>query len=90
MKVNFCSDVSMCNEGKIVEHYGDWKEKWHEFCLSVKWYKFIPKDIEDLFSHYLDCEAHSDVWREVYKTWNHTNETDKAEAYVERKSIFDN
>lgn len=26
------------------------------------------------FGHYLDCEAHTDVWRELFKTWNHTNE----------------
>ena len=29
------------------------------------------------FAHYLDCEAHTDVWRELYPTWNHTNELDK-------------
>ena len=26
------------------------------------------------FAHYLDCEAHTDVWRELYPTWNQTNE----------------
>ena len=25
------------------------------------------------FGHYLDCEAHTDVWRELFKTYNHTN-----------------
>jgi pimeloyl-ACP methyl ester carboxylesterase len=28
------------------------------------------------FAHYLDCEAHTDVWRELFKTANHTNELD--------------
>ena len=28
----------------------------------------------NLFAHYLDCEAHTDVWRELYKTANHRNE----------------
>jgi signal recognition particle GTPase len=28
------------------------------------------------FAHYLDCEAHTDVWRELYPTWNLTNEKD--------------
>ena len=32
-----------------------------------------PEKVE-LFSHFLDCEAHTDVWRELFKTWNHTNE----------------
>ena len=27
-----------------------------------------------MFGHYLDCEAHTDVWRELFPTWNHTNE----------------
>jgi hypothetical protein len=26
------------------------------------------------FGHYLDCEAHTDVWRELFPTYNHTNE----------------
>ena len=26
------------------------------------------------FAHYLDCEAHSDVWRELFPTYNKTNE----------------
>ena len=26
------------------------------------------------FGHYLDCEAHTDVWRELFPTWNQTNE----------------
>ncbi len=53
---------------------GTWKDGWDAFCKSVGWYKFIPENMVDLFSHYLDCEAHSDVWRHVYKTWNWTNE----------------
>jgi hypothetical protein len=26
------------------------------------------------FAHYLDCEAHLDVWMELFKTHNHRNE----------------
>ena len=54
---------------------GTFKERFTEFCNSVSQvYSFIPNDISDMFSHYLDCESHTDVWRELYKTWNHTNE----------------
>ena len=28
----------------------------------------------ELFAHFLDCEAHTDVWRELFKTYNQTNE----------------
>ncbi len=31
-------------------------------------------DEYQMFAHYLDCEAHADVWRELFKTYNHTNE----------------
>ena len=27
-----------------------------------------------VFAHYLDCESHTDVWRELCPTWNQTNE----------------
>lgn len=63
---------------------GQWKEGWREFCQSVqeRYLKAIrlayvdgceEKD-KQRFAHFLDCEAHTDVWRELYKTYNHTNE----------------
>lgn len=63
---------------------GTWQEGWREFCKSV-----APVYIEaaqsaahlgqkgiseSKFAHYLDCEAHTDVWRELFKTANHRNE----------------
>ncbi len=63
---------------------GEWKKGWHEFCLSVKerYIKTIAKaccegatERENAkFAHYLDCEAHTDVWRELFPTYNQTNE----------------
>ena len=63
---------------------GKWKDGWHAFCEKVKEdYKAVngnactPESADwqnDLFGHYLDCEAHTDVWRELFKTYNHTNE----------------
>ena len=54
---------------------GEYLKKFEEFCKTVEGvYGFIPQDIRELFAHYLDCEAHSDVWRILYKTCNHTNE----------------
>ncbi len=50
-----------------------WPAGWEAFCESQTYYKFIPDNIADLFSHYLDCEAHTDVWRTLYPTWNKTN-----------------
>lgn len=55
---------------------GRWLEGWHEFCENSKenYYAPLEKRDFDLFSHYLDCEAHTDVWRELFPTWNKTNE----------------
>lgn len=63
---------------------GKWRVGWHEFCEREKpIYSGRLKGLEteetterqrEGFAHYLDCEAHTDVWRELYPTWNMTNE----------------
>lgn len=63
---------------------GEWKKGWHDFCLERRAvYDSTLKNISgtdtrthdtQLFAHFLDCEAHTDVWRELYPTWNLTNE----------------
>lgn len=63
---------------------GQWRNGWHEFCVSLqelyqgavsRAYKEESTDHQNqLFAHYLDCEAHTDVWRELFKTWNQSNE----------------
>ena len=65
-------------------HDGRWKEGWHSFCESMKagYYKAIAEACLETstdrqnhrFAHYLDCEAHTDVWRELFPTSNQTNE----------------
>jgi hypothetical protein len=61
---------------------GEWLNGWKAFCETVK-EKYsnalvgLGPDADEkknqLFSHYLDCEAHTDVWRELFPTWNGTN-----------------
>ncbi len=63
---------------------GEWKQGWHAFCESkaetytrVIARAFSPEAIEKWnhnFAHFLDCEAHTDVWRELFPTANLTNE----------------
>lgn len=63
---------------------GQWKKGWHEFCESVKdTYDNALRGLAEentterkwqWFAHYLDCEAHTDVWRELNPTYNMTNE----------------
>lgn len=63
---------------------GKWIEGWRAFCESVS-ERYITNArsaagldqegiAESVFAHYLDCEAHTDVWRELFKTANHRNE----------------
>ncbi len=63
---------------------GSWQDGWHEFCVKMQNnyvraasgdHSGTPEEMGDsVFAHYLDCEAHTDVWRELYKTANHRNE----------------
>lgn len=63
---------------------GEWLNGWHEFCESNResYTRVIANAFtecstelqNDHFGHYLDCEAHHDVWQELFKTANHKNE----------------
>ena len=63
---------------------GEWKQGWHDFCQEKKdiYIKAIERACladstereNSRFAHYLDCEAHTDVWRELFPTYNLTNE----------------
>ncbi len=56
---------------------GTWQKGWKAFCDSVSHYTSILQgDNIDLKAHFLDCEAHLDVFKERHKTWNHTNDVD--------------
>jgi hypothetical protein len=62
---------------------GTWRDFWHEYCVekATHYPKFIAEftlDSDDrgkqIIAHYLDCEAHTDVCRELFPSWNDTNE----------------
>lgn len=63
---------------------GKWKEKWHEFCEEVapnyinNFKKVFAADDcwkgYNYVGHALDCEAHHDVFVELFPTANSTNE----------------
>ncbi len=62
---------------------GAWRQGWHDFCVSMSEHYIgvigeagLPESTEEqnaYFGHMLDCEAHTDVWRELFPTWNQTN-----------------
>lgn len=61
---------------------GSWRQGWHDFCTSDEMSYYhdrvrnagLNEEDTQWFAHYLDCEAHTDVWRELYPTWNATND----------------
>ena len=61
---------------------GEWKAEWHKFCETVAGMyannldnKENPRfEYSTIIGHYLDCEAHTDVLREMYPTYNTINE----------------
>ena len=61
---------------------GRWLDAWESFChsdvmptyLNAARHTSDVPDKDEFFAHYLDCEAHRDVWQTIFKTWNYTNE----------------
>ena len=62
---------------------GTWYDGWVAFCESQRenYERAVVRVGEtrelkyfEKFAHYLDCEAHLDVWMELFKTHNHRNE----------------
>ncbi len=53
-----------------------WYENWRKFALSQERYRIVPDELYQELAHLLDCEAHTDALKEVYKTYNQTNELD--------------
>ncbi len=56
---------------------GSWYEKFREFALSQTRYRIFSKEQYEEIAHYFDCEAHTDVCKEIYRTYNYTNEIEK-------------
>ena len=62
---------------------GKWLDHWHNFCVEncdiyVKGVANASREESTeqdnvLFAQLLNCEAHNDVLRELFKTWNETN-----------------
>jgi poly-gamma-glutamate synthesis protein (capsule biosynthesis protein) len=63
-----------------------WNAAWEAFCASVPYYRDAVKnayvdvpegeECRQVFPHYLDCEAHLDVWKTIYRTWHAEKRTE--------------
>lgn len=60
---------------EILQDDEKWHGEWRAFCQSMTaQYEGAAKSFgEQIFPHYLDCEAHLDVWKTLFKTWHHAD-----------------
>ena len=54
-----------------------WMKEWRAFCEGVRpnYESAASRFGEQIFPHYLDCEAHLDVWQTLFETWHRTDKT---------------
>ncbi len=53
---------------------GEWYDRWREFALKQERYRLFSREMYEEIAHFFDCEAHTDICKEIYKTLNHKNE----------------
>ena len=72
--------AAMDRRGEILQDEDAWLAEWERFCRSIPDYvnavKNAYRDVPEgercnqVFPHYLDCEAHTDVWHTIYPSWH--------------------
>jgi poly-gamma-glutamate synthesis protein (capsule biosynthesis protein) len=70
------------NKRMVEMKNGEWYNGWREFCFDPKRDYYLTNTAKsftedgfhekEIFPHYLDCEAHTDVLRERFATWHKT------------------
>ena len=71
---------ALCDRSVVLQDEKAWLHEWEEFCYSMPYYvdavKNAFRDIPEgdlcnqVFPHYLDCEAHTDVWHTIFPSWH--------------------
>lgn len=64
----------------VLQDEDAWLERWRSFCEGATYYPEAVRSAyvnvpegercNQVFPHYLDCEAHLDVWKTIYPTWH--------------------
>jgi len=77
----------LSNRNAVLQNEKAWLDAWHRFCMELApiYRHSIAAAFENndtmvpaqIFPHYLDCEAHTDVWRELFPTWLHEKTCEK-------------
>ena len=62
------------NERSKTLQNGEWYNNWRNFAINQQRYMIVPDEIREEVAHLLDCEAHTDALKEIYQTYNSTNE----------------
>lgn len=72
------AELARCSE--VLQDEDAWLAEWEAFCRAIPDYvnavKNAYRDVPEgercnqVFPHYLDCEAHTDVWHTIYPSWH--------------------
>ena len=74
------------SRSRLLQDDEAWMRAWKAFCDSKPYYydavRSAMQDVPEgescaqLFAHYLDCEAHLDVWKTLFPTWHAAKTTE--------------
>jgi len=77
--------AGFADRSRLLQDDKVWMENWEAFCHSLPYYVAAVKnayanvsegeECNQIFPHYLDCEAHLDVWKTIYPTWHAAKKT---------------
>lgn len=72
------AELDRCSE--LLQDEDRWLAEWDAFCRTMPYYvdavsrafTDVPEGerCNQVFPHYLDCEAHTDVWRTIFPSWH--------------------
>ena len=72
--------AALARRSEILRDEDEWLARWEAFCRTMPYYvdavanafRDVPEGefCNQVFPHYLDCEAHTDVWHTLFKSWH--------------------
>ena len=72
--------TELSRRSAVLQNEDAWLAEWDKFCRTMSYYvdavslafRDVPEGerCRQVFPHYLDCEAHTDVWRTIFPSWH--------------------
>ncbi len=91
-KAALLAELARCSG--ILQDEDRWLAEWDAFCRTMPYYvdavsrafTDVPEGerCNQVFPHYLDCEAHTDVWHTIFPSWHGEKTSGAADPVVSR------